>query len=409
MTQPWVNTTIGQLATVTRGASPRPIASSRWFDPMSHVRWVRIADVSRSDGRTLQITTQALSLEGIERSRFLPKGTLIMSIAATVGVPVITGVPACIHDGFVALEDLKVDQRFLLYLIKGSVSKLREAGQSGSQTNVNTSIVKNLEVFIPVDPEEQKRIANALWDTDDLIDNLRRLLVKKRAVKQGMMQRLLTGEVRLPGYNDSWKPLQVSSVSHIKARIGWQGLTTDEYRVSGNYRLVGGTSFIDGRIDWESVPFVDKWRYDQDVNIQLKQGDVLVTKDGTIGKVAYVDNLPGPTTLNSGVFVIRPKSKSYDSGFLFYVLRSNAFIKFVAGLSAGSTISHLYQRDLITLEFMVPTNTLEQGAIAQALFDADAEINGLEKRLAAALSIKQGMMQQLLTGSVRLIEGGIAR
>lgn len=398
----WRATTIGGLASVSRGASPRPIASPRWFDSNSKTRWVRIADVNRSDGRTLRVTTQALSADGVARSRYLEPGTLIMSIAATVGIPVITGVPTCIHDGFVSLEDLRADKKFLLYLLKASEARLREAGQSGSQMNVNSDIVRGLEVRIPSDIEEQVRIASALWDMDDLVVSLTKVLTKKRAIKQGMMQELLTGHTRLPGFSSKWTALRVAAASHLKARIGWQGLTTAEYRESGAYRLVGGTDIINGRVNWDTTPYVDKWRFDQDQNIQLRVGDVLITKDGTIGKVALVDALPGPTTLNSGVFVIRPKRGTYDSRFLSCMFRSRAFDDFVAGLSAGSTINHLYQKDLATLTFTVPSDLVEQRAIAAVLLDADAEIAALEHRLESTRAIKQGMMQELLTGRTRL-------
>src|SRR5690348_11814139 len=100
----WRRVRLGDLASISRGASPRPIASPRWFSETSDVGWVRIADVGRSDGLRLTKTTQRLSADGIAHSRLLSPGTLIMSIAATVGLPVITGIPACIHDGFVAFE-----------------------------------------------------------------------------------------------------------------------------------------------------------------------------------------------------------------------------------------------------------------------------------------------------------------
>jgi type I restriction enzyme S subunit len=166
---------------------------------------------------------------------------------------------------------------------------------------------------------------------------------------------------------------------------------------------VGGSDFSDGRVNWDATPYVDKWRYDQDVNIQLQAQDVLITKDGTIGKVALVDSLPEPTTLNSGVFVVRPKRNAYDSGFLFCMLRSRAFEEFVAGLSAGSTINHLYQKDLVTLAFTVPSDLAEQRAIARALLDADAELDALERRVEATRAISRGMMQELLSGRTRLV------
>jgi type I restriction enzyme S subunit len=404
----WVATTVDALASVTRGASPRPIASPRWFDASSPVGWVRITDVSKSNGRVLTETSQRLSRDGIARSRFLQPGTLIMSIAATVGVPVVTGIPACIHDGFVALENLKADREFLFYRLKASEQDLRSAGQSGSQANVNTSIVKRLAVVVPSDRREQEQIASVLSAADDLIDTLTRLIAKKRDVRQGMMQELLTGRIRLPGFSSEWTILRVAAESHLKARIGWQGLTAAEYRTFGRYRLVGGTDFKDGRIDWATTPYVDEWRFEQDAGIQLQLGDVLLTKDGTIGKVAFVDALPGPATLNSGVFVIRPKSTSYDSRFLYYMLRSRMFGDFVAEISAGSTINHLYQRDLVTLEFRVPADREEQHAIGTALSEVDDEIDALERRLTSARAVKQGMMQELITGRTRLPVEGVA-
>lgn len=181
----------------------------------------------------------------------------------------------------------------------------------------------------------------------------------------------------------------------LKARIGWQGLTTAEYLEIGDFGLVTGTDFKNGYIDWENCVYVEKARFIQDKNIQLKILDVLVTKDGTIGKVAFIDRLPNPTTLNSGVFVIRPKNENIDNRFFYYLLMSFYFDNFLSKITAGSTITHLYQKDFVTFNFISPTKT-EQTAIANALSDADALISGLEKLLTKKRNIKQGTMQKLL-------------
>lgn len=254
----------------------------------------------------------------------------------------------------------------------------------------------------PNDRAEQQAIAAALSDADGVVARLERVIAKKRLIKQGAMQDLLTARRRLPGFSGEWEPVNLARESHLKARIGWQGLTTNEYRDSGEYHLITGTEIIDGRVDWRRCVFVDKWRFDQDRNIQLRNGDVLLTKDGTIGKVAQVRDLPGPAALNSGVFVIRPRSDAYDSTFLFHILRSSVFDTFLAKLTAGSTIVHLYQKDLVTFEFLAP-DIAEQRAIAEALDDMDIEIQTLESRLAKARAVKEGMMQNLLTGRVRLV------
>lgn len=194
---------------------------------------------------------------------------------------------------------------------------------------------------------------------------------------------------------DDWDVLNLGKSSVLKARIGWQGLTTAEYLKSGDYYLITGTDFKEGYIDWDNCVYVEKERYIQDKNIQVKEDDILVTKDGTIGKVAFIDKVPKETTLNSGVFVVRPINKVYNQRYLYYVLMSEHFKDFLNRLTAGSTISHLYQKDFIFFDFPKPSFK-EQTAIANALSDTDAWINSLEQLLTKKRQIKQGAMQELL-------------
>jgi len=263
--------------------------------------------------------------------------------------------------------------------------------------------MEKFQIAIPRNEPEQRAIAEALSDVDALLGALDRLIAKKRDIKQAAMQQLLTGQTRLPGFSGEWKLLNMAQSSLLKARIGWQGLTTAEYLSSGTYRLVTGTDFAAGRINWSTCPYVAGDRYAQDRNIQLRVSDVLVTKDGTIGKVAFVDHLPGPATLNSGVFVIRPIAGAYDPRFLYHVLTSTIFEVFLNQLAAGSTISHLYQKDFVGFAFLAPATVEEQIAVATVLSDMNAELEALEQRRAKTAVLKQGMMQELLTGRARLV------
>lgn len=198
-----------------------------------------------------------------------------------------------------------------------------------------------------------------------------------------------------------WDLCNFGENSKIKARIGWQGLTTKEYKNSGDYFLITGTDFENNNIKWETCHYIDKFRYDQDVNIQVKDNDILITKDGTIGKVAFVDKMTKPATLNSGVFVIRPINSCYEPKFLFYVLKSFYFDKFLKQLTAGSTINHLYQKDIVKFNFVSPSID-EQKAIGAALSDIDDLILSLEKLINKKRLIKEGAMEELLTGKKRL-------
>ena len=198
-----------------------------------------------------------------------------------------------------------------------------------------------------------------------------------------------------------WDIQSVGRHCSVKARIGWQGLRSDESLTSGEYGLITSTDIVDGMVDWRNCCFVSKARYSQDLNIIVQENDTLISKDGTIGKVGIVQNIPFPSTLNSGVFVVRPKLDNVYKKYLAFAFKSIYFQDFINRLTAGSTIVHLYQKDIVKFMFPVPP-IAEQRAIAQALSDVDWLIAALDKKIAKKRLLKQGAMQQLLTGKKRL-------
>lgn len=191
----WEAKRLGDVASIQRGASPRPIDSPVWFDNNSEIGWVRISDVNPTS-IYLQETTQRLSALGVQHSRPVKRGSLIMSICATVGRPVITKIDTCIHDGFVAFDDLEVEQRFLYYFLKFIEYDWAKHGQTGSQMNLNTPMINQTSVSVPA-IDEQLAIATILSDMDTELTALESRLAKARQIKQGMMQELLTGRIRL--------------------------------------------------------------------------------------------------------------------------------------------------------------------------------------------------------------------
>lgn len=200
---------------------------------------------------------------------------------------------------------------------------------------------------------------------------------------------------------EDWEVKNVSESCLIKARIGWQGLKKSEYMSSGDYLLITGTDFDNGQVNWKSCAYVSKARYEQDCNIKIRPQDILISKDGTIGKVAYLGMIPKAGTLNSGIFVIRANDRKIDQVFLSKIFMSFYFEEFLNRLVAGSTINHLYQKDFVKFCFPLP-NSEEQTAIATALSDVDSLISALTKKIEKKKAIKQGLMQQLLTGKKRL-------
>lgn len=291
---------------------------------------------------------------------------------------------------------------FYYWFSKNFFAEVAKYTAKSSVDSVRRQMIAGMVIPLP-SIEEQQKIVGILSDIDTLITNLQKLICKKKDIRQGTMQMLVTGKKRLDGFLGDWVKINLAKNSRLKARIGWQGLTTAEYLDEGYSYLITGTDFKDGRINWNDCHYVNYDRYVQDPNIQVSNGDLLLTKDGTIGKVAYISDLNRPATLNSGVFVMKPITDAYTAHFMFYVLESSVFKDFLQQLSAGSTINHLYQKDLVKFDLYVPPTTEEQEAITGILFDMDLDIYKLEEKLSKYRKIEQGMMEELLSGKVRLV------
>ena len=192
----WEVKKLGEVATIVRGASPRPIEDTRWFDNQSPIGWVRISDVTKSK-KVLTETTQKLSDLGVKNSRLVENGNLIMSICATVGRPILTTFDVCIHDGFVVFRNPQIDKEYLYYFLTFIEDNWSKSGQTGSQMNLNTALINKTEIPFPKSNEEQTRIATIFSDMDAELSALEQKLEKYKKVKLGMMQELLTGKTRL--------------------------------------------------------------------------------------------------------------------------------------------------------------------------------------------------------------------
>lgn len=191
----WEVKRLGEIARIQRGASPRPIESPVWFDENSSIGWVRISDVTKS-GMYLRETVQQLSPLGVRASRPVPSGSLIMSICATVGRPVITEIDVCIHDGFVVFDALQADKFFSYYVLRWIEPDWSRQGQTGSQMNLNTGLISGTRIKLP-GLAEQAAIAEVLMGMDAELATLEQRSEKTRALKQAMVQDLLTGKTRL--------------------------------------------------------------------------------------------------------------------------------------------------------------------------------------------------------------------
>ena len=170
---------------------------------------------------------------------------------------------------------------------------------------------------------------------------------------------------------NSWEQRKLREIATMHARIGWQNLRTSEFLDSGDYMLITGTDFMDGVVIFDNCHYVERERYEQDKHIQIRNGSILITKDGTLGKVAYIQGLRMPATLNAGVFNVEIKNeKEVDNRYLFQYLKAPFLMDYVDKKATGGTIKHLNQNILVDFPVVLPQKA-EQEKIGEYFFSID--------------------------------------
>lgn len=249
----------------------------------------------------------------------------------------------------------KTDPYFLYYLVCSPA--VREpaiksmVGSSGRQ-RVQIDVVQNLELKIPT-LGEQKRIGEFLRKLDDKIAINNQINRNLSEQMQTIFSSIFYSELEV-GNKES-----LGDYLYIKGRIGWKGLKKDEYLNESEYRIINGESLTVSGIDWNKAGYISEERYTESPEIMLQEGDILISKDGTIGKIGYVYKLDKPTSVASGIFVVRNlKAEVISTVFIYCLFNSNYFKSFIASRTEGSVIPHLYQKDFVTLE--IPILSQEQ-------------------------------------------------
>lgn len=200
-----------------------------------------------------------------------------------------------------------------------------------------------------------------------------------------------------------WDMCRLKSYCTLKGRIGWNGLRSEEFKETSYAYLVTGQDFNSASIQWDECYQIDKDRYEEDPFIQLNEGDLLITKDGTIGKIAKVSNLDKPACLNSGIFVMKQRNIKFDQGFLYWLLCSNILKDFNAYTSSGTTILHLYQNVFERMPMPIPTIN-EQQSIAKYLDSKCSKIDHViatqQKRVELLKELKQSIITRAVTRGI---------
>lgn len=201
--------------------------------------------------------------------------------------------------------------------------------------------------------------------------------------------------IRFKGFSDAWEQRKLSELTSMHARIGWQNLRTSEFLDSGDYMLITGTDFNDGAINFSTCHYVERERYEQDRNIQIHNGSILITKDGTLGKVAYVQGLSMPATLNAGVFNVQIKdANNVDERYLFQYLKAPFLMDYVDKKATGGTIKHLNQSILVDFPVILPQRS-EQILIGAFFQQLDILITLHQRKFEKLTNVKKSMLEKM--------------
>ena len=327
------------------------------------------------------------------------KPSVLIGRKGTIDVPQYMETPFWTVDTLFYTEiKANQDPKFLFY--KFQLVDWYSYNEASGVPSLNASTIEKIKSSFPIEEKEQTAIATVLSDTDELITSLDKLIAKKKAMKQGAMQELLTGKKRLPGFSGEWSVAEIDS--RIDLLTGFP-FPSNRYTITGT-RLLRGSNVKRKVIDW-SEDLTQFWA-DVDSRLKpylLKEGDIVVAMDGSlVGKsFAQINNQDLPSLLLQRVARIR--SSEIDINFLKEFICSDYFTKHCDSVKTSSAIPHISPLDIRQFKISIPHDKLEQTAIATVLSDMDSELESLEKKRDKYLMIKQGMMQQLLTGKIRLI------
>lgn len=273
------------------------------------------------------------------------------------------------------------------------------ANQAVSQASINRTTLASQQISV-CNIQEQGKIGNFLRQLDNNIVLTRKKIQKLQQFRQAMLAKLFPREgaaepeLRFRGFSGKWRIRTLAKCAALHARIGWQNLRKSEFLAKGDYYLITGTDFVDGQIEWRTCHYVSKLRYDQDKNIQVQNGDILVTKDGTLGKVAYVDGADKPATLNAGVFNVKINVNDVDAKYLYQYLKGPYLMDYVNQRATGGTIKHLNQNILVDFPVVMPSFE-EQKIIGDFFYRLDRYISLQQKKLERMQRLKAALLEKL--------------
>ena len=374
----WSVERIEDIATIQRGKfTPRPRNNPIYYG--GDIPFVQTGDVTRSNGLISQYS-QTLNEKGLEVSKLFGKGTILMTIAANIGYTGILEMDMACPDSLIGINGINSDNRFLNYYFQWKRILIEELSTSGAQKNLNIELFRPFKIPLPPTIEEQQAIANALRDVDALIASSDTLIAKKKAIKKGAMQQLLTppskGGKRLPGFEGEWVERSLGEFCKITTgKLDANAMVKD-----GAYRFYTCA---------KNHYYINDFAFDTEA--------LLISGNGA--NVGYVHYYKGKFNAYQRTYVLDGFVENIH--MVKHYLDRYLSIRINSEKNEGNT-PYIVMGTLQEMLIWLPPTKEEQEAIATILSDMDKEIEALEDKKEKYKQIKQGMAQELLTGKTRL-------
>jgi type I restriction enzyme S subunit len=391
------------VAKLSSGTTPSRSQEDRYYRNGKY-HWVKTTDLNNS---RITTTEEKVTQDALDETclQVYPPGTVFVAMYGgfnQIGRTGVLEIPAAVNQALIAIQpkENKLNSAYLLANLNYRVEHWKSvASSSRKDPNITSQDVRDFTLPLP-DIEEQRAIAQALSDVDALIAALDQLIAKQRHLKTATMQQLLTGKQRLPGFGGEWTEKQIGT--EIDLLTGFP-FPSAQYFDSG-VKLLRGSNIKRGVTDW-SDDLVQYWpEVTSDISqYVLSEGDIVVAMDGSLVGRSFArlskDDLPALLLQR----VARIRSDKIDMGYLKEWICSKFFTEHCDAVKTVTAIPHISPGDIRSFTIQIPPTQKEQRAIATVLSDMDGEIAAIEARRAKTQAIKQGMMQQLLTGKVRLV------
>ena len=403
----WDVRRLGDIATVTSGGTPSRDVPSYWNGT---IPWVTTSQI---DFEGINNAAQFITELGLKNSaaKKLPVGTLLMAMygqGKTRGKVGVLAIEATTNQACAAivLDDTDIYPTYIFHYLISRYDTVRNLSNSGSQENLNALIIRSIQILLPPLPE-QRAIAAALSDMDALLTGLDALIAKKRDLKQAAMQQLLTGKQRLPGFSGAWEVRQFGDMFRFLNTANNPRSDLVEHGDIGYIHYgdihTGTSSFLD--CSSVAFPYIAQ---ELVASIPaLEDGDMIMVDASEdyegIGKCVEVKNV-GRRRVVAGLhtLLLRGDKSRVADGFKGYLQYLPAVKESLMRLATGISVYGISKNSVKSVEVSLPC-TDEQAAIAAVLSDMDAELAALATRRDKTRALKQGMMQELLTGRIRLL------